>query len=139
MTAIQRVVLVGLMGAGKSTVGPLLARQLGWRFLDLDREIERIAGQSVQAIFSTQGEARFRELEADATTGLAGSSEIVVAAGGGWMAQRSLPERMGAGTFTVWLQVTPQVVLASRKGRNRAAAAGRRGPRCSSGAAIAPS
>lgn len=112
MTQIQRVVLVGLMGAGKSTVGPLLARSLGWRYLDLDGEIEHLAAQPVPDIFSTRGEAGFRALEAEATTRLAGSSGVVIAAGGGWMAQPGVPERLGPGTFIVWLQVTPQSVLA---------------------------
>ncbi|CAN5804175.1 shikimate kinase [soil metagenome] len=112
MTPIQRVVLVGLMGAGKSTVGPLLAHRLGWRFLDLDGEIERLAGQSVPEIFSTRGEAGFRQLEAEATAQLAGRADIVIAAGGGWMAQPEMPERLGPGTFIVWLQVTPRAVLA---------------------------
>ena len=58
-----RVVLVGFMGAGKSTVGPLLARRLGWDFLDLDDDIEAAAGRPVPEIFAKDGEAAFRAAE----------------------------------------------------------------------------
>lgn len=64
--------LVGLPGAGKSTVGPLLAERLGgWRFVDLDVEIERATGRSVSEIFALEGEAAFRRLEREATRRLA--------------------------------------------------------------------
>ena len=103
---------MGLMGAGKSTVGPVLAQRMGWRFVDLDREIEQLAGRTVQEVFATRGEAGFRGLEVEATERLADSSAVVIAAGGGWMAQAAMPERLGSGTFLVWLQVTPEVAIA---------------------------
>jgi shikimate kinase len=81
----RHVVLVGLPGAGKSTVGKLLATMLGRPFVDIDDEIERIAGQSIQAVFEHHGEAHFRQLEAEATKNLATQSPSVVATGGGWM------------------------------------------------------
>ena len=58
--------LTGFMAAGKSTAGRALATMLNWRFVDLDCEIERRAGQSIREIFSLHGEDRFRELEAEA-------------------------------------------------------------------------
>lgn len=74
------VVLVGLPGAGKSTVGPLLAARLGgWRFVDLDLEIERATGRSIGQIFASDGEAAFRRLEREATQRLA--SGLVASAG----------------------------------------------------------
>src|SRR5690606_21742020 len=81
------IVLVGLMGAGKSTVGPLLARRLGRRFIDLDREIERAEGRSIRALFEEHAEAGFRAAEARATGRLDPGSGggLVIAAGGGWM------------------------------------------------------
>jgi shikimate kinase len=67
MSALPRVpsplVLVGFMGAGKSTLGRLLAQRLGWRFCDLDQRIEAAAGLSISAIFAQQGEPAYRELE----------------------------------------------------------------------------
>lgn len=61
-----RIFLTGLSGAGKSTVGRLLAERLGWQFLDTDALVEEAAGRSVAAIFRDEGEAAFRALEAEA-------------------------------------------------------------------------
>lgn len=81
------VALVGFMGSGKSTVGALLARRLGWRFVDLDERIQQGAGKSIRRIFEEDGEQVFRELESRALRDLpvrAGEAPgLVVAAGGG--------------------------------------------------------
>lgn len=110
--AVRRVVLVGFMCSGKSTVGPALAARLGWEHLDLDREIERVQGRSVARIFAEGGEARFREMEAEATAALAGRSGLVLSPGGGWITNPALLERLGPGTLSVWLQVAPETVVA---------------------------
>jgi shikimate kinase len=62
-SSVRRVVLVGFMGSGKTTVGALLAAELGWEFLDLDAEIERREGREIPAIFRGEGEAAFRAIE----------------------------------------------------------------------------
>jgi shikimate kinase len=80
---IRRIVLMGFMGAGKSTIGPLLARRLGWEFLDLDAAIETRTGKTVAEIFATQGEATFRVLEAEAIRDHTGRENLVLALGGG--------------------------------------------------------
>jgi shikimate kinase len=77
------VYLVGMPGSGKSTVGPELARRLGVPFVELDAEIEGTAGRSVREIFERDGEARFRELEAQALTDAAARDPSVVSCGGG--------------------------------------------------------
>lgn len=101
------VVLVGLMGAGKSTVGSLLARRWGCPFLDLDREIERAAGLPVAEIFRREGEPGFRAREAEATRRLRPSAPAVVAVGGGWMARPELRDAW-PGAVRVWLRVAPE-------------------------------
>ena len=71
------VCLTGFMGSGKSTIGPLLAERLGWRFLDLDVEIERRDGSTVARIFAENGEPHFRKLEAAALAELLGRRRVV--------------------------------------------------------------
>ena len=108
-----KIVLVGFMGAGKSTVGALLARSLGCRLVDLDKLIVDRAGRSIRDIFDKDGEAAFRELETTFLKTLTGAERIVVATGGGvvgrnenWLAMRRL------GTV-VYLRV-PWDILRSR-------------------------
>jgi len=80
---IQRVVLTGFMGSGKSTVGCSLARRLGWRFVDLDSLIEQRDGRAVSRIFDESGEAAFRAMENEALTSSLQESRLVIALGGG--------------------------------------------------------
>lgn len=105
---------MGFMAAGKTTVGRRLARRLGYRFVDLDREVERVAGRSVAEIFADEGEERFRELEARVTRELGpeppGGSGTVVAVGGGWMARPELRDAW-PGAVRVWLSVDPPTVV----------------------------
>lgn len=92
----RAVCLVGFMGAGKSAVGRVLAKNLGWRFADLDDQIERAAGRSIASIFETGGEVAFRELESEE---LAQSLKklktkpTVLAVGGGAYVQRENAEK----------------------------------------------
>lgn len=80
---IRRIVLTGFMGSGKSTVGPQLARTLGWRFVDADDAIVQQTGVAISEIFRTQGEAAFRNLELETIAQLAREEKLVLALGGG--------------------------------------------------------
>lgn len=93
------------MGAGKSAVGTILARRLGWRFVDLDGEVARLAGRPVPEIFRLAGEEEFRRLEGLATAALDDVSGAVIAAGGGWMARPELRDRW-PDAVRVWLRVS---------------------------------
>lgn len=79
----RRIVLTGFMGSGKSTAGPLLARRLGWRFVDADDVIEAEAGAPITELFAREGEAAFREREHAAIARLAAADALVLALGGG--------------------------------------------------------
>ncbi len=109
--AVARVVLLGFMASGKTTVGGLLARRLGWRHLDLDEEIEREEGRSVAEIFRAEGEAYFRRREAETTERVLEAPHTVISPGGGWATNPSLTGRLPAGTLSVWLRVSPEEVL----------------------------
>ena len=79
----MRIALVGMPGSGKSTVGRHLARQLGWRFVDSDHEIEREIGGPIRAYFEQHGETAFRELEQQTIASLCELGDTVLATGGG--------------------------------------------------------
>ncbi len=100
--AIQRIVLTGFMGAGKTSTGRLLARALHWEFLDLDHHLETRAGASISALFAEHGEARFRRLESSALANALGHHHTVLALGGG------TPEEL---TNRLLLEQTPGTVV----------------------------
>ena len=77
-------------GSGKSTVGRQLARQLDWRFVDSDHEIERRVGGSIRAFFEQHGEARFRDVEQEVVADLAQRPDCILATGGGTVVYRHL-------------------------------------------------
>lgn len=81
--SVRRIVLTGFMGAGKSTVGRLLASRLGWDFLDLDTHIENRTGATISELFSHYGEPHFRRLESTALASALSRSNTILALGGG--------------------------------------------------------
>jgi shikimate kinase len=115
------LILVGLPGSGKSTVGPLLAAALGRTFLDFDAEISRRSGMSVPEIFGQRGEEHFRQLEHDLTAAVKEHGDMVLAPGGGWITRADNVDLLCPPGRLVYLKVSP-AVAAQRMG---AAAAGR--------------
>jgi shikimate kinase len=110
---VQRIVLTGFMGSGKSTVGRLLARQLRWRFVDADVAIESSVGSSIAEIFREKGEPWFRELEHQTIRQQLESEQIVLALGGGAIEDlrtRQLLLNEG-GTRLVHLEASLETVL----------------------------
>lgn len=105
---VERVVLLGYMTSGKSTVGAAVARRLEWGFLDFDVEIERRGGATVQQIIAAAGEEHFRDLEAALTGEAAQADRLVLAPGGGWITRPEFLTALGPGTLAVWLQVSPE-------------------------------
>ncbi|MEM9904270.1 MAG: shikimate kinase [Cyanobacteria bacterium P01_D01_bin.44] len=106
------VYLVGMMGAGKSTVGKRLAEQLGYRFLDTDTVIEQTAGHPISQIFAEQGETVFRDLETQVLNQVSTYPRLVVATGGGMVIKPINWSYLQYGAV-VWLDV-PVVQLVTR-------------------------
>jgi XRE family aerobic/anaerobic benzoate catabolism transcriptional regulator len=103
------IALVGLRGAGKSTIGKALAEKLRVPFVELDALVERDAGLSLSAIFSLHGEAYYRRLAREVLTGfLAETGAAVVATGGGVVTDREAFRLLTRRCHTVWLQATPE-------------------------------
>ena len=97
------MVLVGFMGAGKSTVGRLLARRLGLCFVETDAMITAREGQSIPDIFAKRGESHFRQLEAEVLEDLADKRGHVIATGGGFPCRPGAMERLREIGTVVWL------------------------------------
>jgi shikimate kinase len=105
---IDHVVLVGLMGAGKTTIGRRLAEELGRPFVDCDAELEARAGRTVAEVFANDGEPGFRRLEADVLADLLDHAHpAVIAAGGGAVVTERTRDRLRDGAFVVWLDADP--------------------------------
>ncbi|VVB98404.1 Shikimate dehydrogenase (NADP(+)) [uncultured archaeon] len=106
------IALIGFMGAGKSTVGKMLAHELGMEFLDTDSLIESRAGASVQEIFKKRGVSEFRKLEKDIAIGEISQSENkVFSCGGGIIIDEENRKAIEGSSIVVWLWVSPEVAV----------------------------
>jgi shikimate kinase len=105
------LVLIGLMGVGKSTVGRRLAKKIDWPFIDSDDEIEKAAGCSVADIFSMHGEPIFRDLEQKVIARLVSDRPVVIATGGGAWMQPAVREGIKAHATSVWLRADLDVLV----------------------------
>jgi shikimate kinase len=102
--------LVGMMGTGKSAVGRPLAAALGYRFLDADTSVERVAGRSIPELFAEVGEPGFRDLETAVLGQIASWHSLVVATGGGVVTRPENWGHMQQGVV-VWLDAPPELLL----------------------------
>jgi shikimate kinase len=115
----QPIVLVGLMGAGKSTVGRRLAARLGLAFVDADHEIEHAAGMTISDIFAKFGEAHFRDGERRVIQRLIDGRPKVIATGGGAFVNDETRALILSDALSIWLDA-PVEVLVDRVGRRDA-------------------
>jgi shikimate kinase len=105
----RAIVLIGMMGSGKSAVGLALAGRLGRNFVDVDACIEADAGRPVAAIFDEEGEAGFREREREAIAEATKTQNVVIACGGGAVLDPANVSQLKTHGTIVWLRVTPEV------------------------------
>ena len=108
------IYLVGFMGCGKSSVGRALAEEMGWRFIDLDEDIEKCAGASIAHIFDTHGEAHFRALETDAlkkrvAIARSGQPQVISVGGGAFTVEQNIELVLNHGV-TIWLDSPLHVI-----------------------------
>jgi shikimate kinase len=104
------IYLIGMMGSGKSTIGELLAKRLGYQFIDTDTTIEKTARQSVAEIFQTSGEAEFRQLETQVLAEISAYTRLVVATGGGIVIKLENWSHLQQGVV-VWLDVSVDILV----------------------------
>lgn len=107
------IALIGLRGAGKSTLGRLLAKAIGWTFVELNREIEQQNGLSIAEIIALYGQEGFRRMEQNALAQLLARNEpIVLATGGGIVSEPLTFDRVLSSFYTVWLKAEPEEHMA---------------------------
>lgn len=114
----RSIVLIGMMGAGKSTIGRRLSARLRLPFLDADVEIEAAAGMSIPDIFETHGEPHFRDGEARVIARLLDSGPAVVATGGGAFMREETRNRIRDKAVSIWLKAEAEIIM--RRVRRRA-------------------
>ncbi|GET43743.1 shikimate kinase [Microseira wollei] len=107
--------LIGMMGSGKTTVGRELASTIGYGFCDTDAVIEKVAGQSINDIFKSEGEQAFRELESKVLGELSAYTRLAIATGGGIVLRRENWSYLQQG-LVVWLDVPVEILLSRLAG-----------------------
>ena len=113
----RSIVLVGMMGAGKSTIGRRLSARLRLPFLDADIEIETAAGMSIPDIFETRGEADFRDGEARVIARLLDNGPAVLATGGGAFMREETRQRIRDKAISIWLKADADIIMRRVKRR----------------------
>ncbi len=111
-TRRPNVILVGLSGSGKTSIGRAVAKELNWPFIDFDTEIEHREHSSVRQIFETRGEACFRTLEQELTKELVTCSGTIMSAGGGWVTNRDAVALLRPTGRIIYLRASPDVLVA---------------------------
>ena len=107
----MNIVLAGFMGSGKTTVGKLLAKRLGWQFIDTDEEVEKLTKTSIQDLFLLSGEETFRAIEHDVVWAASQLDHAVISIGGGALLHPDSVADLKKNGFLIWLRVCPHTIL----------------------------
>ena len=109
----KKIVLIGMMGSGKSTIGTLLSKKINMKFIDLDSKIETIEKQTVSQIFKLKGEKYFREIETETILSLLNSKEkeLVLSLGGGSFLSEKIRKNVKDNSLSFWLNWKPLIII----------------------------
>ncbi len=105
------IFFIGMMGAGKTTIGRILAQRIGWDFIDMDQEIVRETGTPISEIFRTRGEPEFRRIESELLARLCSRERTVIATGGGVILDSRNQKLLAENGLVIYLRVTADDVL----------------------------
>ncbi|MDO4461318.1 MAG: shikimate kinase [Bacteroidia bacterium] len=106
----QRVFLIGFMGAGKTTIGKYVARDMGWTFIDMDQRFEREQGCTISQFFAEKGEAAFRQEETNLLRKLAQEDKVIVSTGGGTPCSDENIKIMRESGEVIYINVEPEIL-----------------------------
>lgn len=116
---MKNIVLIGFMGAGKSRIGKLLAKKLGYKFVDTDEQIKLKEGKSISEIFKDIGEQGFRDIESQVVAHFSQMSNLVISTGGGVPLRKTNMDNLRSNGLIVFLSATPQTVYERVKGNTK--------------------
>ena len=115
----KNIVLIGMMGSGKSTIGSLLAKKLNAVLVDIDKKIEKMENQKISQIFELKGEAYFRELEFNVTIKYLGHHNRIISLGGGAFINKELRKIIKYKSSTFWLNWNTDTLINRIKNNNK--------------------
>ena len=107
----KNLVLTGMMGVGKSTIGKNLARRLSYKFFDVDKVIEKKEGCSISAIFKNKKENHFRKIEKEVTLEILNEKKVVIALGGGAFLNKSIRDSVRRTSISFWIDVGTEILI----------------------------
>ena len=109
----KKIVLIGMMGSGKSTIGALLSKKMNMKFIDVDSKIETIEKQTISQIFKLKGEKYFRELEVETISSLLCSkeNELILSLGGGSFLDEKVRRNVKSNSLSFWLNWKPLTII----------------------------
>mgnify|MGYP001266678171 CR=1 FL=1 len=119
MKSKENLVFLGMMGAGKSSIGSLVAKKLKLNFIDIDLEIEKLLGKSINKIFKTEGEKFFREIEEEITLKNLKLSSTIISLGGGAFLNKNIRLEIIRNHISFWLNWSDRVLIERIKKNNK--------------------
>ena len=115
----KSLVLTGMMGVGKTTIGSLLSNHIGIKFIDMDTQIEKKLSLSINDIFKTKGEKYFREIEEKETIEYLKNQNLIIALGGGAFLNEKIRDNIKKICISVWLDLDPKRIFNRTKANNK--------------------